>query len=253
MAEGCINPNATNYNSSADTEDYSCYYLISHSEDCHKFNDLQPVNQKDKSFTLSYSIKNDGGWVFFHDYMPDFYIHTREKLFNTKNNSIYKHNDGAAGIYHGTAVNPFFIDIIFNAKEDLLLETVNWISEFFTTTEQRFNTITHISIWNSLQHTGRIALDQLPQGALEYSVRRTQGNWSLNKFRDILKDTGNAFLDTLFNNYAIVSTEVATDKSWYDKKLLQDKWFCVRFEFDNLNQAKMVLQDTNVQVVKTDR
>ena len=149
---GCLNINAVNYNGLADTEDYSCKYLIKHAGICHLFQDVvPPTDLVDKSFTMSYSVK-ESSWVFFHDYIPDFYFHTRENLFSIKEQKVYKHNDGHAGQYY-SGTKPFFIDIVFRGKEDMLLESIQWVSEFLTSsTDLKFSTISHISIRNSIQH-----------------------------------------------------------------------------------------------------
>src|ERR1700757_4589572 len=123
MIAGCTFPAATNYNSAADADDYSCIYLFKANGKCHLFKDVVPDEIIDKSFTLSYSIIGNS-WVFFHDYLPDFYVHTRENLYSIKENAHYKHHAGPPGVYYNPATNPksYFIDIIFAAGNDMLLE-----------------------------------------------------------------------------------------------------------------------------------
>src|ERR1700761_4065529 len=171
MPNGCLNPNAANYDSSATVDDYSCVYVIKDtSNNCQLFTDVLPDAIEDQSFTLSYSVLG-GGWVFFHDYFPDMYIHTHQYLYNLKDGSIYKHHEGYPGVYYDNPPNSFFIDMIFvteirrrlgmvgsdSFKEsgDMLLEAVQWVTEVLNNdTDQPYQTLTHISIWNSKQHTG---------------------------------------------------------------------------------------------------
>lgn len=243
---GCMDPTAANYNPEADTEDFSCVYLIKHNGQCYTFQDVTPDKIEDRSFTLSYSIEGQC-WVFYHDYIPDFYIPTRDKLFNIKNNEMFIHHEGPRGVYHGDAVNPYFIDLIVNGNGDLLLESVQWMTEFMdSATDQNQRTISHITIWNSTQHTGRIALDDV-------NTRRTKGEWSFNDFRDILVDDANAFLKNIFQNYMLDDTKKDPNPVWYAQKTLQDTWFCIRFEFDNQTDNQVILHDTTVQALKTDR
>lgn len=254
---GCINLDAINYNPAATEDDYSCLYHITKSGEIFKFHDLIPTFGRDTSFTLSFSVEGKS-WVFYHDYIPDFYFHTRNELWGLKNQRIYKHRGGVPGIYHDDIPKSFFIDVVFRSDGDLLLETVNWISEVLDSTddnsgvESEWDTMTHISIWNSQQHTGRIALSTL-FNQLQYSThRRTQGEWSFDDFRNVLADRGIQFLKDLFNDYALMPAAVA-DKGWYDKELMEDKYFVVRFEHDNMNSKQVILHSTNIQALKSDR
>lgn len=250
---GCLNINAVNYNASADTEDYSCKYLMKNAGICHLFQDVvPPTDLIDRSFTMSYSVRG-GSWVFFHDYIADFYFHTRENLFSVKGQTIYKHNDGQAGQYY-VGTKPYFIDIIFRADGDMLLESVQWVSEFLSSaTDNRFSTLTHLSIWNSTQHSGRISLTQLFKNVQYDNVRRTKGEWSFHDFKDVLADSTEPFLKSIFENYLVEPTSVAVNPAWYDQGDIQDSWFCVRFEFDNTSDAQVVIHDTTIQALKTDR
>lgn len=251
---GCVNPKAVNYNPSADVDDHSCLYLMKHGGNCHLFTDFIPDTTHDKSFTLSYSLLNNS-WVFFHDYLPDYYIHTRDSLYALSSGQVYKFHEGQPGIYLGnTQPKPFFIDVIFKGDGDMILETINWTCEFISSsTEFDLGTLTHISIWNNNQHTGRIVLNELFQDLQYRQMRRTKGEWSFNDFRDIIATEGEPFLLDIFNDYALDTSKTNLNMGWYDQKVLQDKWFCVRFEFDNSSQGKFTLHDTNIQALKTDR
>lgn len=248
----CKNPNAVNYDGDpAAIEDFSCKYLFKNQGNCHLFSDYIMAPTDSKSFTLSYSMKG-GAWVFFHDYVPDMYIHTRENLYSLSGNTIRKHNDGPPGSY-GSTVKPFFIDVVFKADFDLILETVNWMTEFLDNqTDQPFSTLTHISIWNSHQHTGKIPLDKILDNKT-FEIRKTQGMWVFDDFRNILLSKGPQFLMDIFHDYALVPATANEDQGWYRKELLNDSWFCVRFEFDNTSGKTLVLHDTTVQAIKSDR
>jgi hypothetical protein len=256
MIAGCTFPPAVNYNPAADAENYSCLYLFKANGQCHLFKDVIPEEIVDKSFTLSYSVKGNC-WVFFHDYLPDFYIHTRENLYTLKDNVHFKHNSGPAGVYYNSADSPkpFFIDVIFAAGTDMLLESVGWISEFLNNaaTDQTFSTLSHITIWNSTQHTGRITLSQIWEALGYHNIRKTKGQWNLDDFRDILMEAPGNFLQNIFHDYAIDSTKIDPAPVWYNQAPIQDKWFCVRFEFDNRQDAQIVLHDTTVEVLKQNR
>jgi hypothetical protein len=219
---------------------------------------------ENKSFTASYSIEA-GNWVFFHDYIPNFYFHTRENLYNVYIQDFYKHNKkDSYGQFHLTLgqenppINSFFIDIVFKTDSDFLLETVNWVSSSLhnkTDAHDRsseWNTLTHITIWNSQQHTGRISLESVFTDLQYTTSRKTNGAWSMNDFRNILKDRGLQFIEDLFKNYALIPSTAET-KPWYDAELIEDKYVVIRFEYDNSLQNQLILHDTSIQAQKTSR
>lgn len=253
MSLGCLNPNAVNYDGTKTEEDYTCKYLFKHDGVCHLFKDVLPAAIEDKSFTLSYSI-NGQAWVFFHDYFPDMYIHNRESLFSAKDNGVYKHHEGVAGKFYDTAKKSFFIDIVFPAGQDAILQDVQWVTEYLSSNvDQRYSTLTHLSIWNSDQHTGRIPLTQVLD-ALNYNNSfRTKGQWSFDTLKDCLILNAGTFLGTLFSNFALDNTKVDPAPVWYQQKDMQDSWFCIRFEFDNTVDAKVIIHDTTVHALKSDR
>ena len=256
MAAGCNQLSADNFDSNATSWDHStCYYILKILGQCLLFKDPEQV---DRSFTLSHSADSDN-WVFFHGFFPDFYVHTKKKLHNIKDQDMYTHNEGSYGVYHNEdEVQSFFIDVAFRAEEELILETVNWISSVLTDSYDASNigsewdTLTHISVWNSQQHTGRIALQDV-FADIQYSTSRTtNGKWSFNDFRNTLADRGTQFLLSLFENYELDPAMVGT-KEWYEKELLQDKYMIVRFEFDNSIQKQLLLHDTSIQAIKATR
>ena len=262
---GCTQLTAVNFNYLADTWDYSCNYLFKvfdtsdNTYKCLWFRDVQPESIKNCSFTVSYSMEQKN-WVFFHDYLPDFYLHTRENLFNLSNQSLYKHKtEGDYGrFYNHEDIKPFFIDVVFATDSDILLEVVNWMSTVGTSTPDQsdrsdeWQTLTHITIWNSQQHTGRVPLDTIFTNLQYLTDRKTMGKWSMNDFRNILTSRGNDFLLDIFQNYGL-NTAFTGTKTWSDKELIEDKYIVVRFEFDNSSGNQLILHDTSIQAQKTNR
>lgn len=272
MTTGCTQLTAVNFDPTAQVWDYTCMYIykIWDKSDqewkCIWFKDVPRSQLEDKSFTMSYSLEGQN-WVFFHDYIPDFYFHTREKLYNLKDQSFYVHNQkDIYGKYHPTEegakdvleTKPFFIDIVFKNDTEYLLETINWISSVLrnktdtSDKDSEWNTLTHISAWNSQQHTGRIALSDVFTNLQYRTSRSTNGAWSMNDFRNIVTTRGSQFILDLFNNFNVNPTTVA-NKSWYEAELLQDKFTVIRFEFDNSLQKQLILHDVSIQGQKTSR
>lgn len=243
---GCTNPKAVNFNPAADTDDGTCVYLASVGEICYQFKDV-PANQMvDRSFTLSWAVEGDN-WVFYHDYLPDMYFSTREQLHALKQNKIYHMNRGPVGQYFDATKKPFFIDVVAKTNEELTLNTVNWITEMFdqlgTPLEQK--TFTHITVWNSYQCTGRIELQDNFE-LLEYkNKRRTIAQWSFNNFRNELRERGIVFLQDIFHNFDIIPGSIDAQKGWFDRDLMEDEFFIIRLEFDNVENNNLFLHDVD--------
>lgn len=246
MALGCTNPAAANYDPEATGDDGSCIYVNKVGEVCYAFEDVDVEDITEKSFTLSWAVEGDN-WVFFHDYIPDFYFSTREQLYTLKDSDIWKHNLGPHGKYYGSTPKSFFIDIVFNSSEEMTVNSVNWLTEAFTTAGviEENTTITHITMWNSYQCTGRIALSAYLPLSLT-GTRKTVSEFSFNEFRDILKVRGGAFLADIFNDYAVDTTKIDTNLPWYDKRLIEDKYVIVRLEFDNSTDKSLSLHASDI-------
>lgn len=256
----CTNPAAVNYNPNATTDDGSCLYLDKIGGVCYAFQDIAPDEITDQSWTLSWGIESDN-WIFFHDYTPDFYIQVREKLINLKGGRIYRNNLGLNGVYYDSIVKPFFIDVVFTEKDrdgknqQMTVNTVEWLSTILNQdgSEAGQDTLTHITIWNSKQCTGRVSLAQIFQDLQYADMRNTEGYWSFDNFRDKVIQEGVSFLENIFNNFAVDPATLSDDLPWFEKKLLEDVYIIVRFEFDNTSGKKIYLEDTQINASKSYR
>lgn len=240
----CTNPKAVNYDPAATVDDGSCIYLHKVGGVCYAFRDLYENEKLDQSFSLSWSLEGNN-WVFFHDYIPDYYFSTREKLWSVKDNSIFEHNAGAPGVYYDGVPKPFFIDVVFNGNGEATLNSLNWLSEVLENgIVKREQTLTHITIWNSRQCTGRIALEHIFKDLQYKTHRETMGKWSFDDFRDKVKEEGVAFLQDLFHNFAVIGSALSNSIPWFEQQLMEDNYFIVRFEYDNSSGNKIYLHET---------
>jgi hypothetical protein len=251
MSQGCTSPYAANYDPTATQDDGSCVFLLKHAGNCFKFTDAPA--QQDKSFTLSYSLHYKA-WVFFHDWngTPDMYMHTRKQLYTLQNGSIYQHNAGNPGQFYDGVIKPFFIDVVFTDKQEMTLNALKWVTEVLTSSQElEFSTLTHITIWNNQQCTGRTAISDIFD-SLTYQVRKTESVWSFDDFKDQVTTRGTQFLADIFSNFAVDASQLG-EKPWYDQGPIEGSWFIVRLEFDNQSGNQIVLHDVDVSVDKSYR
>lgn len=242
---GCTNPWAVNYNSAATIDDGSCIFLYKVDGQCYAFKHEPPI--RDESFTVSFSIE-DGNWVFFHDYIPDYYFHTRDQLWSVKNRRIYRHAGGAPGKFYDETPASFFMDLVFAHDHDMILNTVEWVSEVINSlgAEQEFKTFTHVTVWNNQQCTGRIALNDV-HDILQYKTHsRTRGIWSFDDFRDMVRQRDGDFLNDLFSNFSVKTEKLSTRRAWFNSALMEDRYFIVRLEYDNTDGNVVFLHGASI-------
>jgi YD repeat-containing protein len=203
--------------------------------------------KSDKNYTLSYSIETDN-WVFFHDYVADYYLHSTNDLYSIKNNSIYLNSKGKKGVYYTDEIKPFFIDVVFRYEKEITLDAVMWTTESIINYLQNevnteFNTITHISIRTNHQHTGRIKLYKNNWHDKNYSMKN--GQFSFNSFKNIVKRKAYDLVTDIFTDLQLnVNTELIDN--WYDKDNLESNFFIVRFEYDNQKESLMILKEVGI-------
>lgn len=264
---GCTSPTAKNYNPAATEEDGSCVWLESVGGTCYQFGSVPAANILDHSFTLSMALKPDTmqpeGWVYFHDYFPDAYIHTRDKLLNLKNNVPFFHSKGPKGIYHfNTTPKPYFIDMLFADKQTMILNSANWISEVRNTANDAIDdnqralfleTITSITIWNQYQTTGKITLDGTLDTLQRKNNRNNEESWAFNDFRDVLDNLTDQFVGDIFADYRMDASKLSMNLPWWNQRLLEGKYFIIRFEFNNNNNKQITMFDMDADISKSYR
>jgi hypothetical protein len=278
MTPGCTVPWAKNYNPGADIDDGSCIYLQKVGGVCYEFSDIPVADLLSRSFTLSYALTR--GWSFYHDYNPDFYFHTRSRFMCLKDGKGYYINEGVRGKYFGSTINPFFIDVIFAGSSALklpgqqryttiqepfpamTLDALNWVSEVRASGNNPdiddqpalYNeTITAITIWNNYMTSGKVLLDPTKISLERTNNRNSELKWTMNGFRDIVKTQGVSFLLDIFADYAIDGNNTLALQPWFRRKLIEGKYFIIRFEFDNNNNKQITLHDLDVDVSKSYR
>ena len=73
----------------------------------------------------------------------------------------------------------------------------------------------------------------------------TEGTWGVNKFRDLVDNTDNPFIDS---NLDVITSNINTNKPWYEQKRFVDKFIISRFSFDNSTQNSLYLYDVSANM-----
>jgi hypothetical protein len=135
----------------------------------------------------------------------------------------------------------------------MILNSVQWMTEVLDNQKElEYSTLTHITIWNNQQCTGRIPLTDIYKD-LAYQRTKSVGEWSFNDFRDMVKTYGVEFLRDLFNNYNVIEDEINLNKPWYEQGVMEGKFFTIRFEFDNTTGKQLILHEAKISANKSTR
>jgi hypothetical protein len=184
------------------------------------------------------------------------YVHDRDKLYSIKGTGFYRHNEGiSGGFYDDMAIEPFYIDMVF-AGGDAILDTIGWVSSLWGTTGEykEFSTFTHLMVWNSVQCTGYISLDDIIRAPDTSTVRKTMSTFTFSDLHDALINRTGEFLTDIFGHYNVNFTP--DDVPWYDKALLKDNYFVIRlmhWPIGDRIKEKMMLHDISIDKTETPR
>lgn len=206
------------------------------------------------SKTLSYSLDKKT-WQFEHDYFPNFIFNSHTNLYSGLNklngenrSSVYKHNNPLVkGEYYGKKFESY-VDVIFNQNLSItkLYQSLLWIT---TTVNQgniteQFKTIDKIIIYNNTQCSGIIDLKASKVNA----IKSRNSQWSLNNFRDLVKNINNPILD---ENGELVQENINNSKVWFDKSNFISKFIVARFILTNIDNNNIYIHQVNIKSVKS--
>jgi len=211
---------------------------------------------ENNSWTLSYALDTNS-WVSYHDYYPSVMVNTRNILFSSDYKRLYKHNvkDKYAKYYFVGSSQPVYasyIDAVFNPENvyTKVFSTVNWVSKITNAAGANLHqeTITDLLIYNSYQCSGSLDLTLKTSNnatTLNYNMYNREGTWGVNKFRDLVSNTSNPFIDSDLN---VISSNINSSKPWYTQKRFIDKFIISRFSFDNVSQNSLYLYDVSANM-----
>lgn len=223
-----------------------------------------PVNEYSTSsnfyrFCLSYCPDVDngnGGWVSFHDYNPNVMFYNRSGLFSIDNYTfkLFRHNSATTkGIYYNGVKRDAYIDVVFNEapEQTKRFDNVNWITTVeLNRVNYKDETATHLVVFNENQCSGRISLKAAGGLWFEKDVKNNEGTWGFNNFRDLLDNPANPFLD---NKNQIITSNINSNKAWFEMSKFISKFVVFRIITDNISQKNLHISLVDSNVKKSDR
>lgn len=201
---------------------------------------------ENKSFTVSYDLINNK-WISYHEYLPNNYIrHNTDFLIYDKSNTMikksYSNNNYLKGI----------LEIVSNEypMTTKVLDSITVNAETYTVNEEKINDFFNkLIVYDEIQSSGEIELNS-------NNLTKKEKNWNFNKLLDISKGQSNVKLFTedwedIKNNY-FIDKVVNTDsldltKPWFKRGRFRDKYFIIRFFYDNLENNKILVNFVNTQ------
>lgn len=200
-------------------------------------NRLLFTKRGDSPFTLSYSLDYKC-WGAFHDYFPDMYFFNNSNFFCISGNAIFIcDSDTKKATYtDGVTIYPSYIDCVFSSGTDnILIETIEWISEVYDATQtlQKLLTITSVEASNSYQDTDEIPIVPFTSFGVASNTRAKVNKWHFNKVRDVNADV-------------------------YKASPLVDRYVLVRYKYDNhtnldSSQNSLYLYDLGITARKAEK
>jgi len=225
----------------------------------------------ENGWTISFYPDNKS-WVSRHSYVSPWYFYNSEYFFSfdSKVNSttptnfqIWKHNSTSGANFYSTTYNYEFEFVINDSPElSKILSSINFIADVYSKDESgssissnsgylkdRLNTyniempFNSFYIYNTYQNSGLTTFEYLN------NIRRIEGTWIFNSFRDIVKYSKNFQLsdnqynvsggfntnvqaptpDLMFLGEGVINPAILnTAKPWHEQKKFIDKFFAVR-------------------------
>lgn len=226
----------------------------------------------ENGWTISYYPDNQS-WISRHSYVSPWYFYNSESFFSFESRAnsstpntfkIWRHNSTNGVQFYETNYNYEF-EFVVNDSPDLtkIISAVSLNADVYTKDEtgiqvsadsttylkDRLNSyniqlpFNSFYIYNTYQNSGEITFDYLN------NIRRIEGSWIFNNFRDIVKyaksgslsnneynvsggfnnNVQTPFNTLMFLDEGVINPNILnTTKPWYEQKKFMDKFFAVR-------------------------
>lgn len=205
--------------------------------------------------TISFSFDNMA-WVSFHTYRQDFMLATTRHLFsvvNETNAELHRHNDFSVepGNFLGKTRLPAYIDVAIPSGGNALYQGFVWNTravdispEIYyqdgveSTTGKTRNFTDHLKtfvsavVYTDTHCSGEVALvtPSVTDGELQSTnLRRVEGYWRFNGFRDTVLDRDARFMDAFGN---LITSNLDPDMEWYNKRRITGTYAVIRLITD---------------------
>lgn len=271
-------------NISYNVNEDSFYYTNSQGTS-RKIDITNPLYFEDISWTVSYDF-DEGSWVSFHDWKPNFMLQDSNNLFtiiNPSTGSIWLHNSTCSSYckYYNTQYNWEFELLNLNKKGTAYIKSLEYTLESFKYDNncidkfhQLLDNFSHMFIYNTEQTTGMLKLDYRqpnnPIAALQYPIiddtnkttsilfSKEEQKYRVNSFWDVTKDRGEFTTNTFFlintanngYNYSINPTAIDLLKSELQRKTIRsnyDKIYFIKKVDENVEMNKMIFKFLNIK------
>jgi hypothetical protein len=233
---------------------------------------------ENKSFTISYDIKNKG-WDSFHSYAPAYSFFDSNTMYTVKpevvenftlSSKILHKSGGPACVFYDIGF-PFIVELVFKTPPTTTgLESISWVTDAYQDyfDGQRRDlvdtTFDKLHIYNNYQSTGRLnliprftAYSNVVSNNINKIIYRTDLEWNMGSIRDMIQDDTvrihSSNWTDIFLNYPLNSFQGYIDKvplnipgntSQYLQRPFKGRWVKARFEYNGANPM-------TVDIVKT--
>lgn len=227
---------------------------------------------EDKSFTISFSL-NTRKWVSWHSYLPNYYIHSKDRMYSytVGSDDLWRHNmDGSYHVFNGVHY-PHIIEGVLTAEdlvdktfEDIYIQTkaMHYIPFNKQFVDSRYITFNKIIVYNHSQCSGELFMQvkQTNVNKQQWFAQQTQrvlggllidrqeSTWTLNKLRNFVVDYNTPFFtsdwDNIKNQYPIdkVVTPTVIDfrKDWRTLETFKGRYIIFRLKLDNFDNVNLI-------------
>lgn len=210
-------------------------------------------------FTLSFSEdanEGKGGWVSFHDYIPNVIVYNRTGFFGIDNSlqKIFKHNAdlfNPCKFYNGT-VKKDYVEFVETSEVTKRFDNIEWITTAENSGVNYPNiTFTHLIVYNDSQCSGEISLKSSNVTWYSKDVRNVEGTFKFNDFRDMIKNISLPFIDE--TTFEVITSNIDTGKSWYNRSQFISKYVIFRMINDNTSLKNLHLSMVSTNFNKSTR
>lgn len=210
-------------------------------------------------WTISFSTEL-GAWSSRHTYQPYMYMYNSKAMYTLSKenavNSFWKHTEKAVRLqYYGNSVYNFEIDMIFPGEDKRSVtgttttKNSNKVFSAFAISSDSFqegiDTMRNVFnipfskfyVYNSFQISGLVNINYLE------NLRRVDGSWVINEFRDVAKygstpDSLATFSpgqgEQMFTSEGVINVNyIDNNKDWYNKRKFVDKWIGLRLIYNS--------------------